>query len=81
MGEETGMERRGENMTGLAPIEAEAEAEEDMTTKPILANTNESSGEIVQCAYFPRAGYQEILSLFPSTKAFKVERILLTFTR
>ena len=79
MGEENGMERKGENMTGLAPIEAEAE--EDMTTKPILANTNESSGEIVQCAYFPRAVYQEILSLFPSTKAFKVERILLTFTR
>ena len=66
-------------MTGLAPIEEEAE--EDMTTKPILANGNESSGEIVQCAYFPGAGYQEILSLFPSTKAFKVERILLTFTR
>ena len=75
------MGRRGENMTGLAPIEEEAEAKEGMTTKPILANENESSGEIVQWAYFPRAGYQEIFSLFPSTKAFKVERILLTLTR
>ena len=81
MGEGNGMGRRGENMTGLAPIEEEAEAKEDMTIKPVLANVNESSGEIVQFAYFPRAGYQEILSLFPTTKAFKVERILLTFTR
>jgi len=79
MEEGNGMERRGGNMTGLVPIEEEAE--ESMAIRPILANANENSGEIVQCAYFPRAGYQEIFSLFPSTKAFKVERILLTFTR
>ena len=78
MEEGNGMERRGGNMTGLVPIKEEAE--EGMAIKPILANANESSGEIVQCAYFPRAGFQEIFSLFPSTKAFKVERILLTFT-
>jgi len=79
MGEGNGMGRRGENMTGLAPIEEVAE--EGIAIRPILANANENSGEIVQCAYFPGAGYQEIFSLFPSTKAFKVERILLTFTR
>ena len=66
-------------MTGLVPIEEEAE--ESMAIRPILANANESSGEIVQWAYFPGAGYQEIFSLFPSAKAFKVERILLTLTR
>jgi hypothetical protein len=66
-------------MTGLVPIKEEAK--EGMATKPILANANENSGEIGTLNYFPGAGYQEILSLFPTTKAFKVERILLTFTR
>jgi len=47
-GERNGMERRGGNMTSLVGVEAE----ENTTIKPILANTNKSSGEIVQCAYF-----------------------------
>jgi hypothetical protein len=79
MEEGNGTGRRGGNTTGLAPIEEEAE--EGMAIKPISANAEESSGEIVRSAFFPGAGFQEILSLFPSTKAFKVERILLTFTR
>jgi len=49
--------------------------------KPILAKANKSSWEIVQCACFPGAGFHEIFSLFTSIRAFKVERILLTFTR
>jgi hypothetical protein len=40
----------------------------------------DESGETVQHAYFPGAGFQEIFSLFFFTKAFNVERILLTFT-
>jgi hypothetical protein len=35
MGEGNGTGRRGENMTGLAPIEGEAEVKEDMTIKTI----------------------------------------------
>jgi hypothetical protein len=66
-------------MTSLVPIKEEAK--EGMATKPILAISNENSGEIVQWSCFPRAGFQEILSLFPSTKAFNVERILFTFKR
>ena len=57
------------------------ETEEGRAIKPIFAKANKSSWEIVQCAYFPGAGFHEIFSLFPSTKAFNVERILLTFTR
>jgi hypothetical protein len=57
------------------------ETEEGAAIKSILAKANKSSWEIVQCAYFPGAGFHEIFSLFPSTKAFNVERILLTFTR
>jgi hypothetical protein len=45
-----------------------------------MHSVNESSGEIVQSAYFLGTGFQEIFSLFPFTKAFNVERILLTFT-
>jgi hypothetical protein len=40
-------------MTGLAPIKEETE--EGMAIKPILANPNESSGEIIQGPYFSRA--------------------------
>jgi len=64
-------------MTSMVRVQAE----ENTTIKPILAKANKSSWEIVQCAYFSGAGFHEIFSLFPSTKAFSVERILLTFTR
>ena len=77
--EENGMERRGGNLTTLVPIEKEAE--EGTAIKPILANVNGSSEEIAPCAYLLGAGFQEIFSLFLSTKAFSVERILFTFTR
>jgi hypothetical protein len=77
--EGNGMEKRGGNLTGTTAIKEEAE--EGTAIKLLLANINESSAEIVQYAYFPRAGFQEIFSLFPSTKAFNVERILLTFKR
>jgi hypothetical protein len=53
MGEENGMERRGGNMTRMITIEAE----EDTTIRPVLANANKSSGEIVQWAYFSRAAF------------------------
>jgi len=56
------------------------EAEGNRTIQPISADTNEGSGEIVQRAYFSRDAFQETFSLFISIKAFKVERILLTFT-
>ena len=73
------MERGDGNLTAMPTIKEETE--EGTAIKPILAKANESSWEIVQCAYFPGAGFQEISSLFPSTKAFSVERILFTFTR
>jgi hypothetical protein len=57
------------------------ETEEGTAMKPISARTNKSFWKIVQCAYFLGAGFHETFSLFPSTKAFNVERILLTFTR
>ena len=57
------------------------ETEENTATKPISAKGNKSSWEIIQCAYFPGAGFHEMFSSFPSKKAFNVERILLTFTR
>jgi hypothetical protein len=50
--EGNGMGRRGGNMTGLAQIEEEAA--EAMAIRPILANANENSGEIVQRGCFPR---------------------------
>ena len=57
-------------------------AAEDTAIKPFLANVKRKfRGNRSQYAYFPGAGFQEIFSLFPSTKAFNVERILLTFTR
>jgi hypothetical protein len=77
--EGNGMERRDGNLTSMAMIKEEAE--EGMAIKPMLASANESSGEVVQCAYFPGVGFQEIFSLFPSTKAFSVERMLFTFIR
>jgi hypothetical protein len=64
-------------MTGLVPIKEEAK--EGTAIKPILANA--SSVEIVSRPYSPGAAFQEIFSLFPSTKAFNVERILFTFKR
>jgi len=47
------MERRGGNMTRTATIETVV-TEEDTTIKPVLANTSESSGEIIQTAHFSR---------------------------
>jgi hypothetical protein len=57
------------------------EVKENRTIKAILAKANERSGEIVQGSYFPGAAFHEIFFLFPSTKAFNVERILFTFKR
>jgi hypothetical protein len=79
MEEGDGMERRGGNMTGRVPTKGEAK--ESTAINPISANANEGSGEIVPSNDFPGGGFQEIFSLFPSTKAFRVERILLTFNR
>jgi hypothetical protein len=73
------MERRGGTMTGLVPTKEKAEG--STAIKPILADANEGSEEIVQSHYSPGAAFQEIFPLFPSTKAFKVERILFTFKR
>jgi hypothetical protein len=50
MGEGNGMERSGGTMTRMITIEAE----EGTKIKPVLANANESSGDIVQWAYFSR---------------------------
>ena len=66
-------------MTGRAPTKGKAK--ENTAINPILANANEGSREIVQSNYFLGAGFQETFSLFPSPKAFRVERILRTFTR
>jgi hypothetical protein len=71
------MERRDRNLTAYD----KEETEEGTAIKPILAKANKSPWEIVQCAYFPGTGFHDKFSLFPSTKAFNVERILLTFTR
>jgi len=51
MGEGNGMERSGGTMTRMITIEAE----EGTKIKPVLVNANESTGEIVQCAYFSSA--------------------------
>jgi hypothetical protein len=53
-GERNGTERRSGNMTRTATIETVV-TEEDTTIKPVLANTIESSGEIIETAYFSRA--------------------------
>jgi hypothetical protein len=77
MEEGNGMERRDGNMTGPVPIKEEAK--EGTAINPILANA--SPREIVRSTFFFGGGFQEILPLFPSTKAFKAERILFTFKR
>lgn len=53
MGERDDVERRGRNMASLVTIKAG----ENGTIKPILANTSEGPGEIVQCAYFSRDAF------------------------
>ena len=50
MGERNDVERRRGNMASLVTIKVE----ENRTIQPILVNTNEDPGEIVQRAYFSR---------------------------
>jgi hypothetical protein len=73
------MEESTGSLTG--PVLTKGEAEGGTAIKPISASANEGSEEIVQNNFSPEAVFQEIFSLFPSTKAFKVERILFTFKR